>query len=169
MSEQPTAPNRETSATETESEAVQDKSRREMLSAAVKFSGIMAGLGLCGQTLLGSREAQAKTETETECSPSAIKPQLLEGQGLPGVDVDGDALRALMVEAFEGGSMSKAIRKWGKATKLPKSVLKQLRQISDKDIAALAVIRQQLQASLNGIAIAAPWTVHEHATYRTKS
>ena len=162
----------ETEATPSES-STPEASRREMLSAAVKFSGIMAGIGLCGQTLLGSSEAQAAKLPKHQRVkkgelPPIVDPKSIEGPGLPNVQVDGNALRSLLAEAFAGGSMSEAIKKWGPKTKLPKEVLADLGKINDADIKALKLVRQQLDASLNGIAVEAMWGVHEHATYRKK-
>jgi len=176
MSEQVHGEETEAASVESQSESepsAHDASRREMLSAAVKFSGIMAGIGLCGQTLLSGSEAQAAKlpkdqRVRKKDLPPIVDPKSIEGPGLANVEVNGEALRSLLNEAFAGGSMSKAIKKWGAKTKLPKDVLADLGKISDADIKALGLVRQQLDASLNGIAVESMWTVHEHATYRKK-
>ena len=148
QNDQVTQPTDEPIVTETTTETTTEEGvdRREMLSAAVRFSSVLGLFGLSVDALFAD-EADAK-------------------RAAPGVN--GGALKRLLAEALERGDMEAAIKKFGAQTKLSPAQLNQLRQISSNDLRMLKSIRQRFNKALKGIADVAPWQVHEHNAYRNR-
>ena len=121
-----------------------DYDRREMLSAAVRFSAILGTLGLSADALFAD-DAEAR-----------------------GGKVKSGKVKQLIMYAIEQGDMGSAITRYGKGTRLSKDKLNQLRKISNEDLRMLRDIQGRFKKALKGIASLGPWQVHEHNAYRKR-
>ena len=121
-----------------------DHDRREMLSAAVRFSAVLGTLGLSADALFAD-EADAKSGKAR-----------------------GGKVKQLIMYAIDQGDMEKAIARFGKASKLSQAKLGQLRKITNEDLRMLKDIQARFKVALKGIASVGPWQVHEHNAYRKR-
>ena len=130
-------------------ESDDDYDRREMLSTAVRFSAVVGALGLSVDALFSD---------DAEARPGQPK----RGQAERG------QVKRLIMYAIEQGNMNKAIKRFGKGTKLSEAKLDQLRTISNEDLRMLKDLQARFQKALKGIATLKPWQVHEHNAYRRR-
>jgi len=116
--------------------------RRDLLESVVKFSAVLAGLGLCASSMLMGAEAQAGPQ---------------EG------GVNKKALQKLIRHAVDNGNMKAAVKRFGPKSGLKDEQLDMLLQVEREDLLAIREVKDRFRSALDDSGLAV-WEVVEHNT-----